>query len=90
MPSSMASRIRAGGLFESAPTKPDTMTLVSTIQTFGVIGLFPRLRPVLADVDQRYRPSRKRLVSSTARAMASSAFNPDSARALATISLAVS
>ena len=86
----MASRIRAGGLFESAPSRLDTMTLVSTIQTFGVIGLFPRLRPITAGTERHYRPSRKRLVSSTASAIASSALNPDSARALATISLAVS
>ena len=37
-PSSMASRIRAGGLFGSAPISPDTMTLVSTTKTCRFIG----------------------------------------------------
>ncbi len=86
----MASRIRAGGLFESAPIKPETMTLVSTIQAFGVIGSLPRLRKLAAGADQHYYPPRKRLVSLTARTIASSAFKPDFARALATTSLAVS
>ena len=56
----------------------------------GVIGSLPRLRNLAASADQRYCSLRKRLVSSTARTIASSAFNPAFARALATISLAVS
>ena len=86
----MASRISAGGLFESEPIRPETMTLVSTIQGWSGIGSLPHLHDLAVGADQPDGSSRNRLVSSTARTIASSADNPDFARALATISLAVS
>ena len=86
----MASRISAGGLFESAPIRSETVTLVSTIQGCSVIGSLPNLRDYAAGADPFYCSSRKRLVSRTAKSIASSVLNPDLARTLATISLAVS
>ena len=48
LPSSMASRIRAGGVSGSSAINPDTMTLVSTMQPLGFIGSLPHPRRPLA------------------------------------------
>ncbi len=88
-PPSMASSNRAGGLSESAAITLETMTFVSTIQTFDAIGSSLRLRRrMAAGAEQRHSPLRKRLVSSTASAIASSVPRPDFARPFAAISLA--
>ena len=93
-PASMESRIRAGGLLGSTPIRPrnDDVGVNKTHLRRHRLSLVSEEsgQNLVSGAGQGYCRPRNRLVSSTARTRASSAFKPDAARALATSSLAVS